>query len=115
VDDDGTDMDLQLLIRNYDLCPLLYKIVYPQRSYFYLTFGDEVLIDFDEEKDDISLILSILISVFYVFDITYPTVYKPLLEVLEFFIFDRNNHPSSAKLTVPAQNFIIEYNRKTRS
>ena len=63
--------------------------------------------------------LATLLAIFYVFDINFPRLYKPALEMLDYFVFlsDSSNsnvkNSSTKKLSVAARNAIIEYEKNS--
>ena len=77
------------------------------------------MFDFDRETD-LAYMLAILMAMLYVFDVDFPWLNKPILEMLDYFVFlsdgsgfSKTKTSSAKKLTVAAQNTIIEYEKKS--
>ncbi|CAF1449249.1 unnamed protein product, partial [Didymodactylos carnosus] len=101
------------LLDQGNLCPLLYKFTRRNEIYWYITFSNKILLDFnvDDTKTSFGFMLATLVALFYTFDVQYPKTYKALFEILEHFMFNNTRKPS----TVTAQNVIIEFNKKIKA
>ena len=110
-------MSLVPLLKEDNLSPLLYSCVHHGQNYFYVTYSKTILIDF-EIHADMAYMLTVLLAIFYVFDVKFPRYDKPILEILDYFVFhgsDSNievKNSFAQKLTMVAQNIISEYEKK---
>ncbi|CAF3025197.1 unnamed protein product, partial [Rotaria sp. Silwood2] len=115
--DEVDAMNLISLLKEDNLCPLLYSCIHRDQHYFYLTYSKRILIDFDTQTD-LAYMMAVLLAVYYVLDIKYPRHNKPILEIFDYIALhgnDTNMKMKSSflkKLTVAAQNIIVEYEKK---
>ncbi|CAF1239571.1 unnamed protein product [Rotaria magnacalcarata] len=115
--DEVSTMNLIPLLEVDNLSPLLYSCTHRNQTYCYLTYSNQILLDFDVQTD-MAYVLTVLLAIFYVFDIKFPRCNKPILEVLDYFALHGSNvnvkikTSLAKKLTLAAQNVIVEYEKK---
>ncbi|CAF1201096.1 unnamed protein product, partial [Didymodactylos carnosus] len=108
---DEYEFDLQKVLDKDNICPLLYSVTLVQRQFYYITFGNQILIQFENDEEDFPVVLSTLLALFYVFDVVFPRTYKSLLEIIDYFALS-NDETKLKQLTVTAQAIIVEFNKK---
>ncbi|CAF2105265.1 unnamed protein product [Rotaria magnacalcarata] len=114
--DEVSTMNLIPLLEVDNLSPLLYSCTHRNQTYCYLTYSNQILLDFDIQTD-MAYVLTVLLAIFYVFDIKFPRCNKPILEVLDYFALHGSNvnvkikTSLAKKLTLAAQNVIVEYEK----
>ncbi|CAF4089392.1 unnamed protein product [Rotaria magnacalcarata] len=78
--DEVSTMNLIPLLEVDNLSPLLYSCTHRNQTYCYLTYSNQILLDFDIQTD-MAYVLTVLLAIFYVFDIKFPRCNKPILEI----------------------------------